>query len=50
MLQSTLKGCVDKFSKCEDWARDAKCISHYDTMGIYCRQSCGTCGFYSREQ
>ena len=41
------KGCTDEFPKCLTWQRDGYCQRIADTMSLYCRESCGTCGFRS---
>ena len=43
------QGCVDEYEKCPQWSRAGHCTANSDFMFFHCRESCGACGFKSRE-
>lgn len=43
------KGCVDTFAKCQQWAASGLCGKTPRFMIVHCKESCGICGFKSRE-
>ena len=35
--------CMDRHSRCGDWARDGECVVNFPYMGKKCPRSCGLC-------
>ena len=45
----TLQKCVNELEHCTSWASIGECKKSPVLMGLYCRKSCGACGFRSRK-
>ena len=44
-----LQKCVDEFVECPDWSSEYGCIDNKYEFSLYCRKTCGNCGFLSRK-
>ena len=42
------QGCRDEFAQCEVWKNNDYCVKLPEFMQYNCRETCGTCGFLSR--
>ena len=42
------ENCVDAYQECDKWSKKGYCAKYPEFMIFNCRESCGTCGFKSR--